>query len=77
MDHLSIRTEATLGAGLMTTPFWVSLLNNIGWVASIIAAVCGAIVGIHAVWRIWSNRKKPDTTAAKKADEDDLDILAP
>lgn len=77
MDHLSVRTEATLSAGLLSTPFWVSLLNNIGWLASIIAAVCGAIVGVHAVWRIWKNRQKPDTKAAAKADEDDLDILAP
>lgn len=51
------KMEAGIGAALITTPFWVWLLQTTGLIASTIAAVCGAIVGIHAVWRLWKRSR--------------------
>lgn len=44
--------EAGIGAGLLTTPLWALILHDISLIASTVAAVCGAIIGIHAVWRM-------------------------
>ncbi|HEX9465660.1 MAG TPA: hypothetical protein VGB82_23915 [Alphaproteobacteria bacterium] len=51
------KAEAVLGGGLMTTPGWVVVFQDISLIASTLAAVCGAIVGLHAVWRLWKRRK--------------------
>jgi len=52
-----IKTQAAVGAGLVTTPLWVYLLQSAALIASTIAAVCGAILGLHAVWRLWRRRR--------------------
>lgn len=44
--------EAGVGAALMTTPAWSLILNDISLIASTIAAIAGAIIGVHAVWRL-------------------------
>jgi hypothetical protein len=51
------KLEAIGGGALMTTPVWAMLLHDISLWASTIAAVCGAILGIHAVYRLWRREK--------------------
>jgi hypothetical protein len=41
-----------VGSTLMTTPLWVQVVQSVSLVASMVAAVCGAVVGAHAVYRI-------------------------
>jgi len=53
-----MKAEAAFGSALATTPLWVLILNDISLVAGAIAAVCGAIVGLYAVWRIWKRSRR-------------------
>lgn len=41
--------QMTLGATLLLTPAWVLVLQDVNLILSVIAAGCGAIVGIVAV----------------------------
>lgn len=54
--NASPKVQIAVGGGLMTTPGWVMLFQNISIVASTIAAVCGAILGIAGVYRMWRRR---------------------
>ena len=53
------KAEAAVGGVLITTPLWATLIQDISMIASAIAAVCGAIIGIHAVWRLVRRHRKP------------------
>jgi hypothetical protein len=54
------KVEATVGGILVATPLWAMLIQDISMIASAIAAVCGAIIGVHAVWRlVRRNRRSP------------------
>ena len=53
------KVEAAVGGILMATPLWAVLIQDISMIASAIAAVCGAIIGIHAVWRLVRRSRKP------------------
>lgn len=44
--------EVALGGGLVATPWWATWMESISFGASMVAAVCGAIVGLHAVYRL-------------------------
>lgn len=46
------KTEVILGASLFSWPWWIGALHSVSATASFIAAVCGAIIGIHGVYRI-------------------------
>ena len=52
-DAAQTKLDAAVGGGLMTTPLWALLLHDISTIASAIAAVCGAILGVNAVYRLW------------------------
>ena len=41
-----------LSVGLMTTPIWAAIMTDINLVASTVAALCGAIIGLRAVFLI-------------------------
>lgn len=58
MDQSVTQTkiDGFLGAGLMTAPLWHLVLSEISLVASCIAAVCGALLGISSVWRLIKDR---------------------
>lgn len=56
--QVQAKVEAVIGAGLFAAPLWVGWIGTVSMVASMIAACCGALVGIHAVWRIWRRRKR-------------------
>jgi hypothetical protein len=45
--------QTAAGAVLLTAPFWAQLLYAVNIVAATIASICGAIVGINGVWRIF------------------------
>lgn len=49
--------QAALGAVLTVTPLWVVILQDISMIAGGIASICGAIVGIHAVYRLMRLRQ--------------------
>lgn len=51
------RIQTAVGAGLVTTPFWVDLLQAMSLVAGTIAAITGAILGVHGVWKMIRGRK--------------------
>lgn len=55
VESTAIKVEAGVSAGLLTTPLWVIILNDVSWVAGVVASICGAIVGLHAVYRILKN----------------------
>jgi len=59
MDQSAIPAKAqlVLGATLVMTPWWAAAIQLTSLVAGAIAAVCGAIVGVNAVYRI-SRRPK-------------------
>lgn len=46
------KLEAGIGAGLMTTPLWINWLQEVSVVAAAVTSICGAILGVHAVWRL-------------------------
>jgi hypothetical protein len=57
MDQIAqAKVEAIAGLSLMTTPLWVIWLQDASLIASAVASICGAIIGIHAVWRLWKRR---------------------
>lgn len=41
--------EAAIGVGLLLTPWWSSLLAEVGLMASVVAQVTGAIIGTVGV----------------------------
>ncbi len=51
--------QTAAGAVLLTTPFWADFLYTVNIVAATIAAICGAIVGLAGVWRIFASRRGP------------------
>lgn len=58
---LSPYNEACIGAGLISWCFWSKMLTDITTIGSAVAAITGAVVGIHAVYRIykeWRNGRK-------------------
>lgn len=48
-DQFQGAIECTLGATLCSLMFWAHTLTV---VAEMVAALCGAIIGIHGVWRL-------------------------
>lgn len=44
--------ETAAGIGLLFTPYWSQLLTDIGFAASIMAQISGAIIGLIGVCKI-------------------------
>lgn len=57
---VSAKTQLAVGAGLAAAPLWVTYAQNISIVAAMIAGVCGAILGVHAVFRLFVGSKPPE-----------------
>lgn len=49
--------ETVMGGALMTTVFWSPLLEHVVTGAHVIAALGGAVVAVHGVWRIFRNNR--------------------
>jgi hypothetical protein len=46
------KAEVVVGGVLFATPLWSIVLQDVSLIASTVATICGAIVGVHAVWRL-------------------------
>lgn len=57
-DRLGAFGEAFLGFGLVSMPLWSHPLDTVVSGAHAIASITGAIIGIHAVWRIFRGLKQ-------------------
>ncbi len=51
-ELVQAKLQIGLGGALVATPWWTELFTNIHLIFGAVAAVCGAIVGVHAVWRV-------------------------
>lgn len=58
VDVIGAKSEAFTGMAVATTPFWFVALHEVGILASAVAAVCGAIIGIHGVIRVYRQSKE-------------------
>lgn len=56
-DRVLAKTEAALGGVLFVTPLWVTVVQDVSLIAGMVAAVTGAIIGVHAVWRLWGRER--------------------
>lgn len=45
--------ETCIGATLFSLPTWHHVITNGSEIAQFIASTCGAIIGLHGVWRIF------------------------
>jgi uncharacterized membrane protein YuzA (DUF378 family) len=52
ITDLSPKLQLAIGGTLFTTPLWSFVLDVVAKGFGAIAAVCGAIIGIHGVYRI-------------------------
>lgn len=50
---IPIKVDAVIGTTLVTMPVWNYYLQFVNEIASMVAALCGAIVGLHAVYRLY------------------------
>lgn len=57
LDQATGKVQVAVGAALITTPFWVDILQYTSLIAGAIAAVAGAIIGLHGVYKIF--RRSP------------------
>jgi hypothetical protein len=55
--------ETGFGALLFSVPFWRIFFTDISLVAQFIAGVCGAIMGLHGVYRIFKRYISPEGNA--------------
>jgi predicted phage tail protein len=51
--------EALIGAALVSLPFWNHLVADLTAGFQLVAAACGAVIGLHGVWKIWSRYRRP------------------
>lgn len=56
-DFIPIKIDAMISSALITTPVWNYYLQYVNEFFSLIAAICGTIVGVHAVYRMWKKYK--------------------
>lgn len=56
-DLVPIKIDAVISSALVSMPVWNYYLQCINEIASLIAAICGAIVGTHAVYRLWKKHR--------------------
>lgn len=52
------KAQATVGVALAAAPLWTNIIQGVSMVASCVAAVCGAIIGVYGVVKLWRGRKK-------------------
>ena len=50
--------EIVVGGLLMAAPWWVQVIAELNFVLATISVLCGAIVGVAGVVRIWRGRRK-------------------
>ena len=50
--------ETFAGMGLMSLPFWSKFLDDVVAGSHYVTAICGALIGIHGVWRLFFRNKR-------------------
>lgn len=61
MNPPTAKGEIVLGTGLISAPFWATVLHDVTLIGSAVAAICGAIIGVHGVYRLYVEwRRKHD-----------------
>ena len=55
---MQTRIEAAVAGVLIPAPWWQVALADVSQWASAIAAVTGAIIGVHTVWRLVKRHRK-------------------
>lgn len=50
--------DAVLSASMLSSVFWVRALQGASLLLHFIVLLCGAIIGIHSVRRIWRGKGK-------------------
>lgn len=48
--------KAVVSFGLMTAPWWFDLVHAVNEVAATVSVVCGAIVGLAAVYHLFRGK---------------------
>lgn len=48
--------DAVLGSVLLSSAFWLQAIENASMFLHFLVLLCGAIIGIHGVWRIFHGR---------------------
>lgn len=56
-ESAQAKLQIIAGSALAGTPIWVIMLQDVSLIAGAVAAICGAIVGVHGVYRLWRNRR--------------------
>ena len=51
--------ETMVGGVLIAAPWWVQLLGEINAILAFVTALCGAIVGVVGVVRLFRTRRPP------------------
>ena len=51
--------ETLVGGVLIAAPWWVQLLGELNAILAFITALCGAIVGVAGVVRLFRSRRPP------------------
>jgi hypothetical protein len=54
----SPKLQLAVGGGLMTTPAWALLVQDVSMIASMVAAVCGAIIGLFGVIKLFRKKER-------------------
>ena len=49
--------ETVVGGVLIAAPWWVQLLGELNAILASVTALCGAIVGVTGVVRLWRSRR--------------------
>jgi NADH:ubiquinone oxidoreductase subunit K len=57
--QVTAAAETVVGGVLVAAPWWVQLIGEINAILALVTALCGAIVGIVGVVRLWRTRRKP------------------
>ncbi len=55
-DTVQAVAQTTAGAALVATPWLADLLTIIQQGLGFVAVLCGAIIGLHGVWRLIRRR---------------------
>lgn len=57
-DASGAKAQVIVGAVLTAAPWWASAIETTTKFGAMVAAICGAVVGIHGVIKILRSRKR-------------------
>ena len=51
-------SETVIGTGLVLTPWWAQFLSEVSLMASAVAQITGAVIGVYGVYRLIKEFRK-------------------